>query len=38
MVKYSEMDMETIIKNNIIIEFFSEIFWRGKRKWKNLIY
>ncbi len=38
MVKYSEMDMETIIKNNIIIEFFSEIFWWGKRTWKNLIY
>ena len=38
MVKYSETDVETIIKNNIIIGFLSEIFWRGKRKWKNLIY
>ena len=38
MVKYSETDVETIIKNSIIIEFLLEIFWRGKRKWKNLIY
>ena len=32
MVKYSETDVETIIKNNIIIGFLSEIFWRGEEK------
>lgn len=34
MVKYSKMDLETLIKNNTIIEFLTEIFWWGKRKWK----
>ncbi|GAA6296903.1 hypothetical protein F220043C3_53370 [Enterocloster asparagiformis] len=37
MVKYSKTDLETLIKNNTIIEFLTEIFWWGKRKWKNNI-
>lgn len=38
MVKYSETDVETNLKNNIIIEFLLVIFWRGKGKWKSQIY
>lgn len=34
MVKYSEMDMETIIKNNIIIEFFRRSFGGGRERGK----
>ena len=30
MVKYSETDVETILKDDINIEFLLDIFWRGR--------
>ncbi len=34
MVKYSETDVETILKNNIIIEFLLVIFGGGRESGK----
>ena len=30
MVKYSETDVETILKDDINVEFLLDIFWRGR--------